>query len=358
VPLSRRAEAAAQAFRARLIDLIRARQDLAVFGQLAAQRDSVLTAEARGLALREGLDRADRWAGAGLGLLTTLVAAGALGIGMVAAEAGQITAAKAALGFFAALALAEVLAPLRRAASDLGRMADAARRVRRGLVDVPPSDLAAGLPAGEGLRFDGVTLHRPDTGLALVTGFSLTVRPGETVAVTGASGKGKSTLLLAAAGLHPLGAGLILIGESPISTLSDTALRAALTLVPQRSALMAGTVAEALRLAGPAPDEAMRAALSAVRLEEALGPKGGLDARLGPQGAGLSGGEARRLSLARAILRRPAVLLLDEPTEGLDEATAAAVLQRIRTALPRAAILIAAHRPVETAFADRIIPLE
>jgi ATP-binding cassette subfamily C protein CydC len=277
---------------------------------------------------------------------------------MAAAQAGQITPAQAALGFFAALALAEALAPLRRAASDLGRMADAARRVRRGLAEVPFSDPAAGRPAGEGLQFDGVTLHRRDTGLALVTGFSLTVRPGETVAVIGASGRGKSTLLLAAAGLHPLGCGRILIGESPISTLSDPTLRAALTLVPQRSALMAGTVAEALRLAGPAPDDALRAALAAVRLEGALAPKGGLDARLGPQGAGLSGGEARRLALARAILRHPAVLLLDEPTEGLDDPTAAAVLQGIRTALPRSAILIAAHRPVETAFADRIISLE
>lgn len=358
VPLSRRAEAAAQAFRSRLIDLIRARRDLSVFGRLVAQRNAVLTAEARGQTLRDRLDRADRRAGAGLGLLTTIVAAGALGIGMAAASAGQITPAQAALGFFAALALAEALAPLRRAASDLGRMADAARRVRRGLAEVPQSGEGTGRPVGEGLRFDGVTLHRPDTGLAVVTGLSLTVRPGETMAVTGASGRGKSTLLLAAAGLHPVAAGRILICDSAVSTLSDPALRDALTLVPQRSALMAGTVAEALRLATPAPDDALRAALAAVRLEEALAPKGGLDTRLGPQGAGLSGGEARRLALARAILRRPAVLLLDEPTEGLDDLTAAVVLQGIRAALPRSAILIAAHRPVETAFADRIISLE
>lgn len=73
--------------------------------------------------------------------------------------------------------------------------------------------------------------------------------------------------------------------------------------------------------------------------------------------AGLSGGEARRLVLARAVLRRPRVLLLDEPTEGLDQATAARVLSGLRAALPEAAIVIAAHRPGEIAFADRRIRL-
>ena len=118
---------------------------------------------------------------------------------------------------------------------------------------------------------------------------------------------------------------------------------------------MAGTVAEALGLAGPADEARLWQALQAVQLDAVIRAKGGLTARIGPRGEGLSGGEARRLTLARAVLRAPSILLLDEPTEGLDHATATAVLHGVRQFLPKAAILIAAHRPAETAFADRVI---
>jgi len=358
IPLSRRAEVAAQAFRSRLIDLIRARRDLAVYGRLVAQAQAVQGAEARRLALRHRLDRAERQAGAALALVASAVAAGALGIGLMLVQQGQIAPAFAALGFFAALALAETLAPLRRTVSDLGRMADAARRVGRDLATATPA-VAPARPLGKGadLRIDAVTLHRPGSPLPMLTDFSLHIRSGETVAVTGASGCGKSTLLLAIAGLHPVATGEIRIADIKLSDLPEADLRTHLTLLPQRSALMAGSVDQALRLAGPADDARLWQVLGAVQLDKVIAAKGGLGAQIGPRGEGLSGGEARRLALARALIRAPAVLLLGEPTEGLDDATAQAVLRGIRTILPDAAMLIAAHRPAETGFADQVISL-
>jgi ATP-binding cassette subfamily C protein CydC len=356
--LSRRAEAAAQAVRSRLIDLIRARRDLAVYGRLTLQKAHVEAAEVRRVALRRDLDRIERQSGAAFAALGALVGAGALAIGLVLAQAGALSPALAAMGFLAALALAETVMPLRRAAADFGRMAEAARRLRRDLARPAEAMGHATATGRQGLAIRNLVLDRPAGGLRLVMGLSIEVQPGEMVALTGASGSGKSTLLLAAAGLHPVAGGEILVGGLRVGDWDEAALRAVLTLVPQRSALLSGTVAEALRLAAPgADDTALWQALKATRLGHVLERRGGLEMRLGPRGEGLSGGEARRLVLARAILRRPSVLLLDEATEGLDEATAGRVLQGIRNYLPEAAILIASHRGAETALADRVVAL-
>jgi ABC-type transport system involved in cytochrome bd biosynthesis fused ATPase/permease subunit len=132
-------EAAAQAFRSQLIDLIRARDDLAAYGQLTRQGESVLATDAQRQRRRGDLDRIERRAGFALSLTGTVVAAGALAIGMMLARNGTITPALAAIGFFAALALLETIVPLRRAMADLGRMTVAARRVATSLSTVAPA---------------------------------------------------------------------------------------------------------------------------------------------------------------------------------------------------------------------------
>lgn len=356
---SQQEEAAAQDFRSGFIDLIRARADLAVYGQLARHGEAVLASDASRQTRRARLDLVERRAGFALSVTGTVVASGALAIGMALVQAGTITPALAAIGFFVSLALMETVAPLRRAMADLGRMVVAARRVDDSLSLV--GDDSSGSLSSETarLRIEDLTFRRSNATRPVLKGVSLQLDPGESLAITGASGSGKSTLLLLAARLLPASDGHISVGGVRLEDWSERELRSVLTLVPQRSALMAGTISEALRLgARDATDAELWHVLEAVALASVVVAKGGLDFRLGPMGAGLSGGEARRLVIARSLLRHPKLLLLDEPTEGLDEATALAVLAGIRAYLPETGMLTASHRAVEIKWADRVMALD
>lgn len=354
---SRRAEMAAQAFRSRFIDLVQTRSDLAVCGQIAVQTQAVLAADARRQADRRTLDRIERRAGLALSVLGTVMASGALGLGMYLASKGALAPAYAAAGFFAALALMETVAPLRRAVADMGRMGLAARRVNDTLA-TNTAALSGQAGTGSGLQVVNLGFQRPGAVLPTLAGLNFAVSPGQTLALAGPSGSGKSTVLLIVAGLLRPTEGHIRLGTLDLGLWAEDPLRDQLVLVPQRAALMAGSIRQALTLAAPAATDAdLWDALAAVALDEVVNAKGGLDFALGPQGAGLSGGEARRLVLARALLRRPAVLLLDEPSEGLDDATAARVLTGIRRFLPDAAILTASHRRSELDWADRVLTL-
>ncbi|MBU3261562.1 ATP-binding cassette domain-containing protein [Roseovarius sp. PS-C2] len=349
---ARRAEAAMQDLRTRSMDMMRAKTDLAMHGVLDRAQADFHNAADRMEAARAEVDRAEHRAALALGLSALLAATGALGLGASLAQSGTLTPAQAALGFFAALALAEIFGPLRRGMADLGRMADAARRVGRQLdtatVSHDPANDECNAPHTR-LSLLDVGWRDNNASASIVSGVTLELGPGDMVALTGPSGCGKSTILHLAAGLlHPTEGRALLDGRD-LADWNEMDLRARTVLLAQRSVLTRGTVASILRVASPeASNEEMRAVLDAVALWPVLARRGGLQAELAETGTGLSGGETRRLALARVLIRRPAILLLDEPTTGLDPATARAVLDGVRTICPDSAILLASHSPVET----------
>ncbi|TWD51187.1 ATP-binding cassette subfamily C protein CydC [Agrobacterium vitis] len=360
---SRLAQKALQALRERYIDVVRARPELMVSGTLASRSRKVLEAQDRLQNAQGKIDRFERLAGLCLSGAGTVAASASLYLGITLAQRGVIDAPMAAFGFFTALALTEVIAPVHRGLTELGRMKDAARRIDAQIQHGETLPTQAAKPAWMGeadhpvLALSGVCYSQ--FGRAILKDFSLTVRAGETVALIGPSGVGKSTVLLLALGQLMPQAGQIDLAGHDVFALSEAQLFSLTTLLPQRSALMSGTVMDALRLSRPDLDETQAwDVLKAVQLAPVIVDRGGLDSRLGEGGSGLSGGEQRRLSLARVLLRNPRLLLLDEPTEGLDHATAQAVLAGIRQFLPDAAILMASHQSVEKAAADRTVLLK
>jgi ATP-binding cassette subfamily C protein CydC len=358
------AEASRQRLRVKAIEHLRARTALAFAGGLVESRDAVLQSEAQARAAEWRLATLDRRAAALISITASVAAGLALALGGLLALNGAIAPALAAIGVFATLALVEALMPLPRAVAEWGRLRDAAARVAP-MLSAPaaaaPQAQPAAAPASRSaptLCLERLQVAAPGGRRALFAPLDLTLTPGEAVAITGRSGVGKTTLLSAIAGLSAPLSGRVLLMGAPLDAMPEESLRAAVGYLPQRSQLLSGRVRDNLALAAPAATEAeMLALLDALWLTPALARRGGLDLILGEGGAGLSGGESRRLALARVLLRRPLLVLLDEPTEGLDAATAAGVMTAMRRLLPESAFLIATHRPEEAALCDRVLAL-
>lgn len=325
------AETQGQHLRRGVIEMIRDREALIVDAALKRKEDRLRHIDETAREAARQLDRAERMSGFWMSLLVAIVAMSAFLMGAVLLDAGSIGPAKAVIGFFVALALAEALLPLRRGVSELGRMSGAAERIGCLLPREDPKDQTANRSG----KSDAPLLS------LLLQGVEQELRAGETVALSGPSGVGKSMLLIQIAGLLP-SSGIHLKGRRP-DDYADDALRNFVSMLPQRSSLIAGTVRDNLSLSGDFTDAEMWIALQTVALADALTARDGLDTKLGEGGAGLSGGQSRRLAMARNLLKKSDILLLDEPTEGLDAETADAVLQGVRDALPNALIIAAMH---------------
>lgn len=210
------------------------------------------------------------------------------------------------------------------------------------------------------LRFEKVTFRYPGTDLDVMDCLSLNIPAGQSVAVVGPRGAGKSTLWKLATGLHEIeddNRGVVSIDGLNVKHIARDDLRRHVGAVPQDAVLFTGTVGENVRLAKPdATDDEVRAALHLAGAEEWV-RKRGLDARIVEQGRHLSGGERQALALARLFLSDPRVVFLDEPTANFDAETQAAFLQRVPAWLKGRTAVIITHRPELLALVDRVVLL-
>ncbi|MGW7327337.1 thiol reductant ABC exporter subunit CydD [Streptomyces sp. NPDC054840] len=225
----------------------------------------------------------------------------------------------------------------------------------------PGTTGTAELPTGAPLRIEieGISVRYEGRSEDSPGPVSLTVGPGECVALTGPSGAGKSTLLQVLLGFVTPTAGRIRVAGVDLAELSPAQWRQQIAWVPQRPHLFAGTIAENVRLA--------RAGASDADVAEALRDAGawefvtalprGVETPLGEGGVGLSAGQRQRLALARAFLADRPVLLLDEPTAALDGATEAGIVDTVRRLSAGRTVLLVVHRPALLAVADRVVAM-
>jgi ABC-type multidrug transport system fused ATPase/permease subunit len=189
---------------------------------------------------------------------------------------------------------------------------------------------------------------------------SFRIEAGETVAVVGLNGSGKSTIGLLATRLYEPNAGLILVGGQDIRGVGRRSLRAIVTLVPQDPVLFDETIRENLLYGNPrATDKDLDAVAALTQLDRVLLtlPRG-LDEPLGPLGGRLSGGEKKRLALARTLLQQPRILIVDEITSALDGPAAAGLLQGLELFRQARTLVVISHRPATILWADRILVVD
>jgi ATP-binding cassette subfamily B protein len=282
------------------------------------------------------------------------VAAGEISGGAITAfviTAGLVT------GSFGALT--EVYGDLLRASGAASRLAELLAQEPD--IAAPANPAALPEPARGAIVFDDITFRYPTRPeVSALTGFSLDVKPGETVAVVGPSGAGKSTLFQLLQRFYDPEGGQIRIDGVPIRDADPADIRARMAMVPQETVIFAASARDNLRYgAWEASDEQLWAAADAANASDFLRelPQG-LDTFLGEGGARLSGGQRQRLAIARALLRDAPILLLDEATSALDAESERLVQDALERLMQHRTTLVIAHRLATVRAAGRIIVMD
>lgn len=267
-----------------------------------------------------------------------------------------------ALFVFVCLASSEILAPIPGAFIFLGQVLTSATRTTVLFNQTPDIKFieqgkTIDLSIAK-LQFDDISFSYPNQPFAILSHFSLTINSGQHVGLIGKTGCGKSTLLNLVTRTWEANSGKILINDIPVDQLDETTLRQIIAVVPQVITIFSDTLKQNLLIGNQqASDQQLIDVLHQVELSKLLANDQGLNLPLGQGGRALSGGEIRRIGIARALLHNSPLILMDEPTESLDQQTEHQIIELIKQTCKNKTLLMVTHRLTNNPLFDRIINL-
>ncbi|MDC9594142.1 heme ABC transporter ATP-binding protein/permease CydC [Xenorhabdus sp. IM139775] len=354
-------------YRTLLTSTLQGQAELSVFGALKRFRQSMTEIENNWLKSQQkqanltGLSQAIMIFSTGM-TVTLILWLAAAGVGEPNVGEHSQAGALIALFVFCTLAAFEALGPVTVAFQHMGQVISSAIRVSQLMHQKPEVIFPAHGPQTNSelnLEIKNVDFTYPGQPLPVLKSISLSLTSGEHIALLGKTGCGKSTLLQLLTRAWDINSGEIQLNQHPISHYDEATLRSMMSVVPQRIHVFSQTLRDNLLLAKPdANDDELTAVLQQVGLEYLLDTEKKLNCWMGEGGRQLSGGEQRRLGIARALLHNAPLMLLDEPTEGLDADTEQQILSLLHHHCQHKTLIVVTHRLTGLQHMDRICVMD
>jgi len=349
--------------RTAVVDNVQGMAELVVFGADQAQLREADRLSGELIADQERMSRVAGLGSASLGLLTNLAVWLVVLLGSILVRRGEVPALDLPMFALVVLGSFEAVAALPQAYQYLGHTLAAARRIFAvidGPVPIPEPTGASPAPSDHALRFRDVSFRYADDAPWVLDSVELQIPEGHRIAVVGPSGSGKSSLVNLLLRFWDCGPGEISLGGHALREYRSEDLRRLFSVVPQHMHLFNATIRDNLLLANPQADDAqLHSAAAAAHIHEHIaGLPDGYDSYVGEAGLKLSGGQARRLAIARALLKDAPILILDEPTEGLDAATERRVMDSLFTAAAGRSLVLITHRLTGLEHMDEIVVMD
>lgn len=346
---------------AAIADGVRGAEELVAYRCVDAYAARLQAMQSRLLRAQRRLRRSAALTTALIGLLGDLAVVLALALAIPLLRQGRLPGWDLAVLGLVALGSFEAAQPLPEALQSLSRCLAAGRRILAVADEAPDieQEEEGRTPEGSRIEFDGVEVRYSGSAAPALRDIDLNLAPGRHVGLVGASGAGKTSLLAALSGFAPCGAGTLHLGGVPLRQVAREKLWSEMALIGQDTTLFNASLRENILLGRPeaALDDVLAAVRSAGLEPLVASLPDGLETRIGEQGARLSGGERQRVAIARALLKDAPILLADEPTEGLDAITAAAVLRELLRLAQGRTLLLATHHLLGLEEMDEVVVL-